>query len=53
MRKSILNILAFLGGAMLLSLLSLLQAGRPGLDFSLETSLLLLFGGLGGISVRF
>jgi len=53
MRKSILNILAFLGGAMLLSLLSLLQAGHPGLDFSLETSLLLLFGGLGGISVRF
>ena len=53
MRKSILNILAFLGGAVLLSLLSFVQAGRPGPDFSLQTSLLLLFGGLGGVSVRF
>ena len=53
MRKSILNILAFLGGAVLLSLLSLLQTGRYAPDFSLQTSLLLLFGGLGGISARF
>ena len=53
MRKSMLNILAFLGGAVLLSFLSLGQAGRPGPDFSLQTSLLLLFGGLGGVSARF
>lgn len=53
MRKSILNILAFLGGAVLLSLLSLVQDGRAGPDFSLQTSLLLLFGGLGGVSARF
>ncbi len=53
MRKSILNILAFLGGSVLLSLLSLVQDGRLEPDFSLQTSLLLLFGGLGGVSVRF
>jgi len=53
MRKSILNILAFLGGAVLLSLLSLLQTGRSGPEFSLQTSLLLLLGGLGGVSARF
>lgn len=47
MRGTILNILAFLGGAVPLSLLSLWQSGPPGPDFSLQTSLLLLFGGLG------
>ncbi len=53
MRKSILNILAFLGGAVLLSLFSLLESGRSGLDFYLQTSLLLLLGGVGGVSARF
>ena len=51
MRKSILNILAFLGGAVLLPLVGLLQGGRSGPGFALQTSLLLL-GGLGGVSVR-
>ncbi len=53
MRKSILNILAFLGGAVLLSLLSPVQVGRPGPDFSLQASLLVLLGGLAGVAVRF
>jgi len=53
MRKSILNILAFLGGAVLLSLLSPVQVGRPGPDFSLQASLLVLLGGVGGVAVRF
>ncbi|MFA6498958.1 MAG: ATP-binding protein [Desulfurivibrionaceae bacterium] len=53
MRKSILNILAFLGAVVLLSLLFLLQAEGPGPDFPLQTSLLLLFGGLGGVAIRF
>ncbi len=53
MRKSILNILAFLGGAVLLSLLFLLQAEGSGPDFPLQASLVLLLGGLGGVSVRF
>lgn len=53
MRKSILNILAFLGGAVLLSLLSPVQVGRPGPDFSLQASLLVLLGGLGGVAIRF
>jgi PAS domain S-box-containing protein len=52
MRKSVLNILAFLGGAVLLSLLFLVTEGRPGPGVSWQTSLL-LFGGLGGVSVRF
>ncbi|HIJ89569.1 MAG: ATP-binding protein [Desulfobulbaceae bacterium] len=52
MRKSILNILAFLGGGVLLSLVALLEDGRSVFDYSLPTSLLLLLGGLGGISVR-
>jgi PAS domain S-box-containing protein len=52
MRKSILNILSFLGGAVLLSLLSLLHPGHLRADFSLETSLLLLFGGCSGIFLR-
>jgi PAS domain S-box-containing protein len=53
MRKSMLNILAFLGGGVLFSLLSLLESARPGPDFSLQTSLLLLSGGFGGVAVRF
>ncbi len=53
MRKSILNILAFLGGAALLSLLSPVQVGHADPDFSLQASLLLLLGGLGGLWVRF
>ncbi|OGQ87478.1 MAG: hypothetical protein A2512_01115 [Deltaproteobacteria bacterium RIFOXYD12_FULL_56_24] len=53
MRKGILNILTFLAGALLLPYLFLWQGGRPGHEFSLRTVLLLLLGGLGGISVRF
>ena len=53
MRTCIVNILAFLGGAVLLSLFSLLEAGRSGLDFYLQTSLILLAGGVGGVSARF
>jgi len=53
MRKSILNILAFLTGALLLPHLFLWQGVSPGHEFSLRTVLLLLLGGLGGISVRF
>ncbi|MFA6284815.1 MAG: histidine kinase dimerization/phospho-acceptor domain-containing protein, partial [Desulfurivibrionaceae bacterium] len=53
MRKSVLNILVFLGGAVLLSLLFLVTEGRPGPGFSWQTSLVLLLGGLGGVSARF
>jgi len=53
MRKSILNILAFMGGAVLLPHLFLLYPGNSGHDFSVRTGLLLLSGGLGGISARF
>jgi len=53
MRKSILNILAFLGGAALLSFLSPLQVGHSDPDFSLQASLLVLLGGLAGVAVRF
>lgn len=49
MRKSLLNILAFLGGAVLLSLVTLLYTGRLNADFPVETSLVLLSGGLGGV----
>ncbi|MBU4119421.1 MAG: PAS domain S-box protein [Proteobacteria bacterium] len=52
MRKSILNILAFLGGGMLLSLFSLLQTGRGESDSILLTTFLLLFGGICGVSTR-
>ena len=52
MRKSILNILAFLCGAVLLSLITPVQVGHTGPDFSLQASLLVLLGGLGGVSLR-
>lgn len=52
MRKSMLNILAFLGGA-LLPHLFLLQARNPGHDFSMRTALLTLLGGLSGLLLRF
>ena len=51
MRKSLLNILAFLGGALLLSLVTLLSPGRLNAAFPVETSLVLLSGGLGGVFV--
>lgn len=38
---------------MVLTLLSVLLTGKEGPDFSLETSLLLFFGGFAGLSVRF
>ena len=49
MRKSLLNILAFLGGAVLLSLVTLFHTGRLNAAFPVETSLVLLSGGLGGV----
>ncbi|OGQ99137.1 MAG: hypothetical protein A2505_08795 [Deltaproteobacteria bacterium RIFOXYD12_FULL_55_16] len=52
MRKNILNILAFLGGALLLPHLFLLQAGNSGYVFSVRTGLLMLLGGLGGLLAR-
>ncbi|MCX5876886.1 MAG: ATP-binding protein [Deltaproteobacteria bacterium] len=52
MRKSILNILVFLGGAVLLVLIFPVQVGRPGPVFSLQASLLVLLAGLGGVAIR-
>ncbi|MFA7382780.1 MAG: ATP-binding protein [Desulfurivibrionaceae bacterium] len=53
MRKSILNILAFLAGALLLPHFFLWQGGSYDHELSLRAGLLLLLGGFIGISVRF